>query len=250
MASVVLGSTQYDGVKGVKLNTSDGGTIQYGAGNWDQNSESGNGFIHNRPFYIESGSVSVSWDGQPTDFTIEDAYMISNNVPSGEDLSNGQAVVSVNGIEESWPIIGYYKNQSMLTTAMQNQTNKSVLFVADGRMMGFIAGALALLDGNEDILAYVIPDGFDTKIVPGIYAAIDQKTDETSGDTTTRFISKLNYCYSNIVADDRYKGVLKNRDEASVYVVDAGNTEITSIDFSNYSAGDVVLVIGAKVLAG
>lgn len=250
MASVVLGSTQYNGVKGVKLNTSDGGTIQYGAGNWDQNSESGNGFIHNRPFYIESENVSVSWDGQPTDFTIEDAYMISNNVPSGDDLSNGQAVVSVNGIEESWPIVGYYKNWSMLTTAIQNQTNKSVLFIADGRMFGYTAGTLSLLDGNSDTLAYIIPDGFDTEVVPGIYAVIDQKTDATSGSTTTRFISKLNYRYSNIVSDERYKGVLKTRDEANVYVVDAGNTEITSIDFRKYSAGDVVLVVGTEVLVG
>ena len=217
-------------------------------GNWDQNNENGNGFIHNRPLYLESGTASITWDGQPTEFSTGDGYRISGLTPDGDDLAGGTATISMNGTKQIWPISAYYKNQSLLTAALKNITDTSTILVVDGNIMGYGTGFLGLLAGDGTLIGMVIPEGFDASLPAGIYAVIID--DKSEGNVANRYyIAGLDYEYANVIVDKRYSSVLKKNGEANVFVVDAGSADVTTVDFSAYQAGDVVLVIGADELA-
>ena len=135
-----------------------------------------------------------------------------------------------------------------LKTTLKNITDSSTILVVDGNIMGYGTGFLGLLAGDGTLIGMVIPEGFDASLPAGIYAVIID--DKSEGNVANRYyIAGLDYEYANVIVDKRYSSVLKKNGEANVFVVDAGSADVTTVDFSAYQAGDVVLVIGADELA-
>lgn len=213
------------------------------APNWDTNSASKNDHILNRPLWLEKHTIT--WNGQPTNVSYEidsgmTAYRISEHTPSGYDLVGSIINIQRSTYQDSYYIRSYCKTNAELEYAIAKDLGDgNHVIVVSGPIFGFKTDECAICyigNGNIIPLAFVISSTLENK---GLYV-INAEIVEVSGYPYNIYMTQL--IYTGVDVDDRYMGFFKTVGGANVYVLDANTSDVTAIDFSAYSAGDVVLV--------
>lgn len=213
------------------------------APNWDTNNTSKNDHILNRPLWLEKHTIT--WSGQPTNISHDiepgmTAYRISEHTPSGYDLVGSTINIQYGTSQDSYYIRSYCKTNAELENAIVEDFSKGYrVIVVSGPILGLKTDecAICYIDGENILpLAFVLSSTLENK---GLYT-VNLEFVLEGGYSYQIYMTQLTY--TGVDVDDRYMGFFKTVGGANVYVLDANTSDVTAIDFSAYSAGDVVLV--------
>lgn len=238
MARIKIGNRYFDSVAGVVVNDENGDKSLYSKPSWDENNVNKAGYIEDRPFWTEKTTITLTNEFEQTgyDFTGTTTlssditiHKLTTSITDAQALLDGQIIIN----QVTYPIIAHCKTDYEIQYYSTQNTMSAILI--DGPLVSLPSAVMALyLIGNQQkipILLITHKDGvFGTGAEKGTYIA---KITDVSIESFT-----LNF--ENIILNAKYNSFFKNL-RSPIFINTA--TGIDDMDFSNFAAGDIILVM-------
>ena len=222
-----------------------------GASNWDVNGVGQDGYIHNRPFWVTTEDRYIEWDDEATYPELIDnsgVYLIDQNIPSGNDLVGGTICWECTSVQNgetvtenfTYPIIKYCTTSNQLLSTMDSLTSPDVAVVFEGAILAQeLCGMLIVaVGGLMDYILYIVTEDA-VSYTPGTYAV---RYDDPDGVQSYRFVN-LSYTAHKSHINEHYKTFFKEVGGTKIHIKNVTSTDVSDVDFSGYSYGDIVLII-------
>lgn len=216
---------------------------------WDIDNSEEAGFIKNRPFYVEEMTIpEQAWQGDNVDYTIS-GYGFKRMYPEkiAEELfiDGTLNIKNPNGeVKENIPIVGVAKTLSeyeMLITS--NLIDKDIFaFWTIGKAINLTSNwiVLCVYEVSEEALyplaVFLDAHALNSSNEKGFYFV---KIDNVP------FLTQVNF--ENIVISQKYSNFFNSLNNKITVVNINGESDIASLDFSKFKAGEIVLITSQQV---